>query len=211
MKAERFEENCLPESHHIFTCAHTDTCPVPQKPLTRLHFSGRIDCLINEMSWSNTALALRGLFPNYLRRLSTRTETINNKEHFGKLEIASWALGNFPVQSTDTELWEFHLLEVVPPNKWVIKAVSKGKFVLCVFTDHCGNARCNGILSSLHGIEYKMPQAGHEEQVSKEACEMLFAKHYWAIGLQWQFMAEDTWRKIQMAPILEEMFAYCIP
>lgn len=103
MKAERFNENCFPESHPIFTHARTDTCPVPQKHLTRLHFSGRTDCLVNEMSWANAALALRGLFPNYLKRLSTRAETINNKEHFGKLETASWALGNFPVQSTDAE------------------------------------------------------------------------------------------------------------
>lgn len=89
MKAERFEENYFPESHPIFTCAHTGTCPVPQKHLTRLHLSGKIDCLINEMSWTNIALALRGLFPNYLKRLSTRAETINNKQRFGKLETAS--------------------------------------------------------------------------------------------------------------------------
>lgn len=72
MKAGRFEENCFRESHPIFTRALTDTCPVPQKHLTRLHFSGKIDCLVNEMSWANTAVALRGLFPNYLKRLSTR-------------------------------------------------------------------------------------------------------------------------------------------
>lgn len=61
---------------------------------------------------------------------------------------------------------ELHLLEDVPQNKWVTKAVSKGKFILCGFPDHSGSAGCNQVLSNLHGIEYEMPQAGHQEQVS---------------------------------------------
>lgn len=129
MKAERFKENSFPESHPIFTRACTDPCPVPQKHLTRLHLSGKTDCLVNEMSQADTAWAVRGLFPNYLKWLSTGTEPINNKEHFGRLEAASGACGSFPVQRTHAR--ELHLLGCALQNKWVTKAISPGQFVLC--------------------------------------------------------------------------------
>jgi len=39
---------------------------------------------------------------------------------------------------------------------------------------------------------------------------MLFAKRCWAVGLQWQLSAQDAWPQVQMAPILQWMFAYCV-
>lgn len=168
MKAERFKENCFPESHPIFTRAHTDTRAVPQKHLTRLHFSGKTHCLVNEVSWANTALALRGLFPNYLKRLSTRAETTNNREHFGKLDTASCALGNFPVQSRDAEC-----KGTPSPRGCTAEQVghqSRQQRGVCSVWLPRARAGCNQVLSSLHGIEYEMPQAGHQEQVSVKRC-----------------------------------------
>lgn len=75
-------------------------------------------------------------------------------------------LGTSPCRVQMQNTRELHLPEGVLQDKWVTRAVSKDDFSLRGFPDGCCGAGCNWVLSGLHGIEYEVPQAGHQEQVS---------------------------------------------
>lgn len=112
-----------------------------------------------------TALALRRLFPNDLERFSMRTETINNREHFGKVEMASRAPGNFPVRGTSPECDGTASLRVHHRTRREEQPAKVSLFHMAP-PGECDNAGCDRVLTSPCAIQYLMPQAGHREQVS---------------------------------------------